>query len=486
MSQSERANSLTRYAPPGRAPTTTPSPHAGDFGQRAGRLGLEIADIAGIVEDLSGLNAHLRQTLEEVVDSVDRSTESNTHIREEMGELRTSADRTRLVLSQSSEQVSDTLMTATECMQALGEGMIGVAQSIEQARDTIAKVQEASAAIESISMETQMIAINAGVEAARASDAGRGFAVIAQSIKSLANQVRRFSHENRTSLDALQATLDQMLAVARHNAQSAQSAIEASNAAKGSMQQIQSLVSSVQKLTEGIETLGEPIRTNATNSQQVSERVANLVTVVETADAQLANTRKRSENILSISEELMLFIAQAGFETEDTALISLCQAAASEIKETFEKAIASGEITLEALFDEQYKPIPGTNPQQVTTRFTSFTDRVLPAIQERILTSSSRISFCAAVDRNGYLPTHNLAYSKPQGGDPVWNAANARNRRIFNDRTGLRAGRNTQPFLLQTYRRDMGGGRHALMKDISAPIYVCGRHWGGFRMGVKP
>lgn len=402
-----------------------------------------------------------------------------------MGELKTTADQTRQVLSKSSEQVSDTLATAIDNMQALGEGIIGITRSAEQARDTIAKVQEASAAIESISMETQMIAINAGVEAARASDAGRGFAVIAQSIKALANQVRKFSLENRANLQALQGTLDQMLAVARHNSEWAQSAIEASNSAKGSTQQIQSLVSSVQQLTSGIEDLGDPVHSNATNSRQVSERVSDLVTVVGTAGTQLGKTRERSENILSISEDLMLFIAQAGFETKDSALILTCQKAAAEIKAVFERGLDKGEITQDALFDEQYKPIPGTNPQQVATRFMDYTDRVLPAIQEHVLASSSRIAFCAAVDRNGYLPTHNLAYSKPQGSDPSWNAANSRNRRIFNDRTGLRAGRNTQPFLLQTYRRDMGGGQHALMKDISAPIVIRGRHWGGFRMGLK-
>jgi methyl-accepting chemotaxis protein len=32
----------------------------------------------------------------------------------------------------------------------------------------------------------------------------------------------------------------------------------------------------------------------------------------------------------------------------------------------------------------------------------------------------------------------------------------------------------------------MGGGNYVLMKDISAPIFVRGRHWGGFRMGYKP
>ena len=104
---------------------------------------------------------------------------------------------------------------------------------------------------------------------------------------------------------------------------------------------------------------------------------------------------------------------------------------------------------------------------------------------EWVLKRDPRIVFCAAVDRNGYLPTHNKIYSQPQGDDPVWNAANCRNRRIFNDRTGLAAGRNRRKFLLQTYRRDMGNGNYVLMKDASVPIKIDGRHWGGLRIGFK-
>jgi methyl-accepting chemotaxis protein len=93
------------------------------------------------------------------------------------------------------------------------------------------------------------------------------------------------------------------------------------------------------------------------------------------------------------------------------------------------------------------------------TRFVTLTDRLLPPIQEPVLDLDPRIVFCAAVDRNGYLPTHNRKFSQPQSADPVWNAANCRNRRIFDDRVGLKAGRSTAPFLLQVYRRDMGGGQ---------------------------
>lgn len=458
----------------------------GDFGDRAGRLGLEIADIAGIVEDLTALNVDLRETLHDVVHSVDQSTETETLIAHAMGDLRVSADKTRLVLAKSAEEVSDTLGTIIDSMQDLGTGTIGMTQSIAEVRATISKVQEASASIQSISMETQMIAINAGVEAARAGDAGRGFAVISQSIKALANQVRKFSDENRSSLETLQSRLDQMLDLARANSAKAQSAIEASNEAKGATDQIQSLVASVQQLTSGIEDMSEPIHRSAATNKQVSEQVANLANVVETSDQQLTTAHKRSGNILTISEDLMLYLVEAGFQTRDGALIAICQEAAAEVRALFEAEVNAGNISQAALFDGNYRPVPGSNPEQVTTQFCEFTDRVLPRIQEAVLTRSDRIAFCAAVDRNGYLPTHNLKYSKPQGPDPVWNAANCRNRRLFSDRTGLGAGRNTRPFLLQTYRRNMGGGEYALMKDISAPIMIFGRHWGGFRMGVKP
>ena len=70
-------------------------------------------------------------------------------------------------------------------------------------------------------------------------------------------------------------------------------------------------------------------------------------------------------------------------------------------------------------------------------------------------------------------------------GDVVWSTANCRNRRIFNDRTGLAAARNVKPFLLQTYRRDMGGGQFVLLKEAAAPITVSGRHWGGFRLAYR-
>ncbi len=102
-----------------------------------------------------------------------------------------------------------------------------------------------------------------------------------------------------------------------------------------------------------------------------------------------------------------------------------------------------------------------------------------------MVTPIEKGGFDAAADRNGYSATQHRKYNQPQRGDLAWDSANSRYRRIFNDRTGLASARNERPFLLQTYRRDMGGGNFVVMKEAAAPITVNGRHWGGVRLAFK-
>ncbi len=160
--------------------------------------------------------------------------------------------------------------------------------------------------------------------------------------------------------------------------------------------------------------------------------------------------------------------------------------AAAMVSMAFEEAVTDGKLTREALFDTEYAPIEGTNPLQFRTRALDVLESVLPPIQEPLLADDKRMTFCAAVDRNGYLPVHNRIYSKPQKADDVpWNTANCRNRRIFDDRAGLSAARNVRPYLIQSYARDMGNGIIIMMREIDAPVRVFGKHWGGFRTAYK-
>ena len=171
---------------------------------------------------------------------------------------------------------------------------------------------------------------------------------------------------------------------------------------------------------------------------------------------------------------------------DDLRFRDAARTAASRVAAAFEAALASGEISDAALFDVEYVPIPGTDPQQHMAKVTALTDRLLPPIQEPVLALDPRIATCVTVDRCGYLPTHNRAASQPQRpGDAAWNAVHARNRRIFNDRAGLTAARSTREHLFQSYERDMGGGTKVLMKEVDVPIQVRGRHWGAVRLAYR-
>src|SRR5579863_7491408 len=172
----------------------------------------------------------------------------------------------------------------------------------------------------------------------------------------------------------------------------------------------------------------------------------------------------------------------ASIREEHREFISRAVDAANQVTGALEKLINTGKLTQDALFDNDYVPIEGTDPIQHRTRFLSAVDEVLPSIQEPLLARDPRMIFCAAVDRNGYLPVHNRKYSLAQrSGETLWNTVNARNRRIFDDRAGLAAGRSVRPYLIQVYPRDMGNGLTIIMREIVAPIRVFGKHWGGFR-----
>ena len=456
-----------------------------DIGDRSGRLGIEIADMAGLVGDLTALGQQQIQKARAAVAAARQMNASNADLAAAMESARQSADTTRITLSESAGSVSETLATTIKKIEMLGSGAITLKDSITSVATTIKRVEQASAAIQSIAQETQLLALNASVEAARAGAAGRGFAIIAETVKRLADQIRPLSVDNQRNLQELMQTLDTALEKADVNAATAQAAISDSRKARETGAVLQTLVKTTDCLAAAIDVAAQSADANSASYAALREEMKALVASVKEGDAKLDQARARVESILGISEDFILFIAESGIETPDTPIIDLCRATAQRIGRLFEDAVSRGEISLADLFDENYRPVAGTDPLQHITRFVAFTDRVLPDVQEPILGIDPRIAFCAAADRNGYLPTHNLVYSKPQGDDPVWNSANCRNRRIFNDRTGLSAGRSTRSFLLQTYRRDMGGGNFVLMKDVSAPITVHGRHWGGFRLGFR-
>jgi methyl-accepting chemotaxis protein len=135
------------------------------------------------------------------------------------------------------------------------------------------------------------------------------------------------------------------------------------------------------------------------------------------------------------------------------------------------------------VFDENYKPIPNTKPQKFTCAYTESIIIELQGFVDKILKEIPGCIYSIPVDRKGYLAVHHSHVSKPLTGNYEVDLLQSRNIRFFFDsQCDIRRATNTTPMLFQTYTRDTG----EVLNDLSMPIMVNGRHWGGLIIGLKP
>jgi len=449
-----------------------------EVANRIGTLGVETADVAGNLDEISGRVGRQAEQFKALQRTAETMVETNR-------ELDKSARAAQTAATTAGTGVDESRTVVNTAVQHIGELTSAVARieaKLQSFGSVLEQVTGVAHAIETIAKQTNLLALNATIEAARAGQAGRGFAVVATEVKSLAEETRKATTRIASIVSDLNSQIGGLLSESKGASQHAAEAGQGANRLQGVATRVHDEFSLVGR---EIETIARVAAANLGYCDSVMSELAEFSKNVDVSSTHLKQADQRVQGLLKASETLIEYVAESGIETPDTPLIDVVMKAAKRIEAEFEAAIGRGEIAVDKFFDENYREIPGTNPPQYMTDYVELTDRLLPPIQDPIQKIDPRVVFCVAWARGGYLPTHNPNYRQPQGKDPVWNAANCRNRRLFKDRAVQRIAASTKPFLLQTYRRDMGGGNFVLMKDLSAPIFIRGRHWGAFRMGFR-
>ena len=440
----------------------------------ASQLSVGLSEVIDVVEELSGHVDRQGQDFNEL-------KQSAADVAKISGRIASSAEQARCVIGEARGTVENSQTQVRASLQEIRElaaTVTGMETQLSGLREALARVAKVAKEINSIAGQTNLLALNATIEAARAGAAGRGFAVVANEVKSLSRKTAEATAEIDSTLRALNEQAQKLIHESTAGSAKAAAVAESTDA-------IASVMTTVGAAMNQVDSEAQHISNDATaidnGVSTIDGRLADMSTGVLQTSARLKNARQGILHVRDLGESLIGTTAEMGIESPDSPYIRAAQETGAKVTAAFEAGLARGEISEADLFDENYRQISGSNPPQFQTRFTEFCDKVLPAIQDPVAASLKNVGAVCAVDRNGYMPTHQPQFSKPQGPDPVWNAANCRNRIKFSDRTAMAASQNRKPILLQTFNRKLGD-RTVTMKDASVPVIVHGRHWGALRV----
>ncbi len=447
-----------------------------DIAQATSKMATGAAEVSYFIDGLVGDIKHSGGECSEILTASRALAQTSSQVNAHLQAISKTIQQTASACRSADSGLQHSVGNINELASAVGLA----AEQLAQLRASADNIQRITEVINSLAGQTNLLALNAAIEAARAGEQGRGFAVVADEVRALAGK----------TADAT-ADIGKMLAGIRDLSQRASGSMtqlqQSSVAVKDELNQVAHGFNEVNTDVEHASTALYQIENACEGIETTSRKISQSIGVINEAFVSIENrTQSIGERSLNVSVETEAIYAGLSNQAVELFFIPIlreAKQAALAIQSLFEEAINQQRITQADLFSEHYEPIANTNPQKYHTRFDRFTDQCLPSIQEPILQRHSAILFAGAVDRLGYFPTHNQKYSQPLTGNYAQDLVNNRTKRIFKDRTGQRCGANTAPMLLQTYKRDTG----EIIHDLSVPIFVHGRHWGGFRIGfIRP
>ncbi|MEO1730402.1 MAG: methyl-accepting chemotaxis protein [Pseudomonadota bacterium] len=446
--------------------------------ESCGAVTVGCAEVAGVVEAVIRSSELLRAEHDALQGTVAALEADQAKVSEASDEARLLSEKAIGRLEEGAALIHSSLGQINELLDmvdALGQHVTGFSAAMEQ-------VKRSAQDIDDIAETTNILALNATIEAMRAGDAGRTFAVVASEVKSLANDTRKATEEIAQTIDALGDEAG--VVIGRIEAGS-----EASGSAKASVAQIEDAMANVSSLVEEVDKQNDVIaRSTGTISghvHSVQDVLLRYDKVTRENEQELAAAQSEAVGLESIANDMFDGLVHAGLSPRDQAMADHAMEVAREIVAVTEAAIKNGEITHAAVFDRNYKLIPGSAPERFTAGVTDFAERQWKPILNRSTHCFTEAFATVCADVNGFMPTHIDKFTQAPTGDLQHDTRFCRNGRIMMDESDRAAIRSEAPYRLSVFRQPIEGEGYHVVRSVYVPLRFKGERWGDMKFAYS-
>lgn len=442
------------------------------------KVATDIGDLAVGCVEISGQIDAIRQAVSVELDTLDRLEQVTAELEADQAQVARATEEAKVLSAKATENISESAQQIssavnefaqlTKLVERLGRHVTDFAAALDQ-------VRAASGTIDKLARTTNMLALNASIEAERAGEAGRTFKVVASEIKNLATNTRAATDEIKRTILGLGNEAEDLV-------QDITSGVSESHRAEAGLARISDALAHAIDLVRLVDGQSDQISRSASlihgSSQQVRTALGNFAGSARTNADRLVAIHGRVDELETLANKSFNDVIGAGTSPADSAMLALAQDLCQRLVAVAEQAIAAGTLDPEALFDRNYVPIEGSNPPRYCNRFVSFAEQYWRPLYDEIAESRANIIGAVATDVNGFLPAHLTRSSRAPTGDVAHDQAFCRNGRIILEPIDRKAKASDAPFYLGVYRYDNDGRAFVVVRNVYVPLYVSGRRWG--------
>lgn len=244
-------------------------------------------EISKAVEDVAEGSTGMASSISKINENLLEMSNETKDINESVNEIRNQTT----AVQDSSKIMNDKIKSMQDSSHKMDEGISAISKRIETVNTTVDKVSNIVSVIEEISSETNLLSLNASIEAARAGDAGKGFAVVAQ-------EIRVLSDNTNTELENIKQIISSLVEECRYCVQASGTIVE-DNAKqkeeiKAVLDEFGSLDEQIQKTAEKADEIKELVTAMIELNDDITKS-SNSLTDVSAANA--AATEEMNANI---------------------------------------------------------------------------------------------------------------------------------------------------------------------------------------------